>query len=344
MRSTCEDRSAISVLDRTPCARIASLNCAPIEVTGLSAFIALCMTTDMSFQRTAASCESVIPTMATPLKTTLPPARPAGGASNWAIANSRVDLPQPDSPTMPMNSPRPRSKLTSSTALRLPCLVAYSTEMPLTCRIGSPVTGARPTSSASALDTVPPYRPQRRVADFVERVVEQGEGGAEDRDPEPGHQRPEVLAGRECLVVLRPVQHRSPAHRRRVAEADELQAGREEDVVHGGAQEGCHDQGCHGGDDLDGDDVDAPLAADPGRLQVVPAAQRQGLGSELPCAVAVAGDDEDGDQHDHAAVRQVGGDDQQQREARDDQQRVGDQVEAAVPDPAQVGGGDAHDD
>src|SRR6266567_9001135 len=272
MRSTCEDRSAISVLDRTPCARIASLNCAPIEVTGLSAFIALCMTTDMSFQRTAASCESVSPTMLVPLNTTLPAATPAGGLSSWAIANSRVDLPQPDSPTIPMNSPRPRSKLTSSTALTLPCLVAYSTLMPLTARIGSPVTAARPTS-ASALDTEPPYRPQRRVADLVERVVEQREGSAEDRDTQPGHQRPQVLADRQRLVVLRPVQHRPPAHRVRVAEAVELQAGREQHVVHRRAEERRHDQRRHGRDDLDGDDVTGPLAAHPRRLQVVPSPQ-----------------------------------------------------------------------
>ena len=51
-----------------------------------------------------------------PLKMTLPPVMLAGGASSWAIANSRVDLPQPDSPTMPMNSPGSRSKLTLSTA------------------------------------------------------------------------------------------------------------------------------------------------------------------------------------------------------------------------------------
>jgi hypothetical protein len=54
------------------------------------------------------------------LNTTLPPVTTAGGASSWAIANSRVDLPQPDSPTMPMNSPRSSSKLTCSTAQMSP--------------------------------------------------------------------------------------------------------------------------------------------------------------------------------------------------------------------------------
>ncbi len=53
--STSADRCAISPLDATPCARIASRNWAPIDMTGFSAFMALCMTTDMSCQRTAAS-------------------------------------------------------------------------------------------------------------------------------------------------------------------------------------------------------------------------------------------------------------------------------------------------
>ena len=70
IRSTSADRSAISALDVTPCARIASRNCAPIDVTGLSAFIALCMTTDRSFQRTAASWASVSPTRLRPAKVT----------------------------------------------------------------------------------------------------------------------------------------------------------------------------------------------------------------------------------------------------------------------------------
>src|SRR5215813_2280477 len=165
--STCADLSAISDFDLTPCARIASEYWDAIIFTGLSAFIALCMTTDMSFQRTAASWESVMPTMLTPLNSTLPPATPAGGLSSCAIANSSVDLPQPDSPTMPTNSPLARSKLTWSTARTLPCLVAYSTERSSTVRIESPVTAARPMSSASALDTEPPNGPQGGVADLV---------------------------------------------------------------------------------------------------------------------------------------------------------------------------------
>ena len=123
MRRTSTERSVISAFVLTPCARIASANCAPIVLTGLSAFIALCMTTDSFFQRMVASWSSVRLTRFVPWKVTLPPSRTAGGDSSWAIANSSVDLPQPDSPTMPRNSPLARSKLTSSTARTVPRLV-----------------------------------------------------------------------------------------------------------------------------------------------------------------------------------------------------------------------------
>ena len=54
--------------------------------------------------------------MLTPLNSTEPDTMAAGGLSSWAIAKSNVDLPQPDSPTMPTNSPRPTRRLTPSTA------------------------------------------------------------------------------------------------------------------------------------------------------------------------------------------------------------------------------------
>ena len=120
MRSTSADLAVTSSLVCLPCARIASLNWAPIVLTGLSAFIALCMTTDMSRQRIADSCPSVRPTRFVPSNVTLPAAIMAGGASSWATANSSVDFPQPDSPTMPRNSPRLTVNDTSSTARTAP--------------------------------------------------------------------------------------------------------------------------------------------------------------------------------------------------------------------------------
>ena len=121
IRSTSADRAAISSLDGLPWACSASLNWAPIDLTGFSAFMALCMTTDRSHQRMADSCRSVRPTRFVPLNLTVPAASWAGGASSWATANSSVDFPQPDSPTMPRNSPRSTVNETSSTARISPC-------------------------------------------------------------------------------------------------------------------------------------------------------------------------------------------------------------------------------
>src|SRR6516165_8074299 len=260
IRSTSADRSAICALEVTPCARMASENWAPIDLTGLSAFIALCMTTDRSFHRTAVISLSVRPTMLRPLKITLPVVISAGGTRSWAIANSRVDLPQPDSPTMPMNSPAARSKLTWSTARTVPCSRRYSTDRSRTSRTvpEARATGAAGELSPGTLGTHPPYapsRPEGRVADLIEGVVEQGECRTEQDDAQAWDDDPQGQARLERLVVLRPVEHRAPARHVRVAEPDELQAGGEQHRVQRVGQEGGHEQRRHRRDDLHADDV-----------------------------------------------------------------------------------------
>src|SRR3984885_9184344 len=263
MASTSADRLAIVRADPASCASIASLNWAPMDLTGLSAFIALCMTTDSSFHRTAASWRSVRPTRLAPWKVTLPAVMAAGATSSWAIANSSVDLPQPDSPTMPRNSPAASSKLASSTARTLARSVAYSTVSPLTSRSGAP--GRR--SGTGHLLGSPgwlAHGAQRGVADLVEGVVEQGERRAQGGDAGPRRDRPHGLAGLQRCLVLRPVQHRAPALGVGVAQADVLQAGGEQHRVQGVGQEARHDQRGHRGDDLHHDDVEPALAAHPG--------------------------------------------------------------------------------
>src|SRR5258708_1740171 len=311
MLSASAERPAISSRDVTPWARIASLNCAPIDFTGLRAVVALCMTTDMSFQRTAASSFSVSPTMLTPLNVTLPPVMPAGGTSSRAIANSSVDLPQPDSPTIPMNSPGSRSKVTRSTARTAPRSVAYSTERSRAARIG-PAAGLQPaerwSTSARALATDPPYRSQGWVADLVEGVIKQGERRAQRGDAGPGRDGPHGLAGLQRRVVLRPVQHRAPALRVGVAQADVLQAGGEQHRVQRVGQEARHDQRGHGGDELHHDDVQPALAAYPGRLQVVPAAHPDCLRPQLPRSVGPPGERDHQDEHQSAPAVRIAGD------------------------------------
>src|ERR1035437_75491 len=339
--STSADRPAISCFELTPCARIASLNCAPIDLTGLSAFIALCMTTDRSRQRTAASCLSVSPTMLRPLKITLPPVISAGGASSWAMANSSVDLPQPDSPTIPMNSPGSRSKLTCSTAVIVPRSRMYSTERSPTSST-LPVAGGGAGAAgprgrlAGTTDSHPdrrhgyaclpcppphspprPQRPQGGIADLVKGIVEQGEGRAEGGDASPRDDGPQVLAGLQGLVVLRPVQHRAPAHGVGIAQADELQAGAEQHRVQRVGQEAGDDQRCHGGNDLDQEDVHPELAPYPGRLEEVPAPQRQRLRPELARGVGPPGEGQHQHEDEGSGALHVGGDDDEQREQRD---------------------------
>src|SRR5215469_7102070 len=354
IRSTSADWPAISVLERTPCACMASANWEPIDLTGLSAFMALCMTTDRSFHLIVAISLSVSPTMLRPLKTTLPSVTSAGGTSSWAIANSRVDLPQPDSPTMPRNSPATRSKLTWSTASTVPRSSRYSTDRSRTSST-LPVVPPGPLPwkpSPGALDTWPPARiwggnrsgpgsphapdrPQSRVSDLVECVVEQRERRPQGDDAQAGRDDPQ-WRDLERLVVLGPVQHRAPAGYVRVAEPDELQAGGEQHCVQRVGQEGGHEQRRHRWDDLHADDVQRALAADLRRVEEVPVAQRQRLGAELARGVGPAGGGDDRDHHRGARAVQIAADDDQQREQRDDQQHVGEHVERSVPRPAQI--------
>src|SRR5579875_2302853 len=295
IRSTSADRWPISSCEVTPCARIASRNWAPTDFTGLSAFMALCMTTDMSFQRTAARSLSLSWTRLRPRKVTLPPVISAGGLSSWAIPNSRVDLPQPDSPTMARNSPGFRSKLTLSTAPTIPLSSTYSTHR---SRISSSgpgcgglVTPGWSSASACAIAGKPPLgaglgglaglrraeRAQRRVAYLVEGVVDERERDPQQRDAQPGHDEPQIVPGGPGRVLVGPVQGGAPAHVVALAEADELQAGAGQHRVQRVGQEAGQQQRGHGRDDLHHDDVERPLAADPGGQQEVPVAQRLGL-------------------------------------------------------------------
>src|SRR6185437_12157249 len=143
----------------------------------------------------------------------LPAVIAAGGLSNRAMANSMVDLPQPDSPTTPTNSPGPTVKSTASTAVTGPRSVSYSTVRSRT-------------SSTGAVDTSPPHRPQRGVADLVKGIVDQGERDTEQGHTQPRRDRPERHTGLQGLLALRPIRHGTPPDRVRIAQAEELQSGR----------------------------------------------------------------------------------------------------------------------
>ena len=80
------ERSAIASSDMSEWARQASRICSATVMTGLSAFMALCMTTESSRQRMCRSRRSVISTISDPWNFTLPPITPAGGFRSWAMA------------------------------------------------------------------------------------------------------------------------------------------------------------------------------------------------------------------------------------------------------------------
>src|SRR5690348_10743615 len=102
---------------------------------------------------------------------------------------------------MPRNSPGATVKLTRSTARTSTVLVAYSTERSATSSRGS----ATPSPPAPALD-----RPQSRISDLVEGVVQQREAGAQQGDRAARRQRPPRVSGLQGRGLLCVVEHRSP--------------------------------------------------------------------------------------------------------------------------------------
>ena len=185
---------------------------------------------------------------------------------------------------------------------------------------------------------------QGRAADLVEGVVEQREGGAEERDADAGRDRPERHARQERVVRLRPVEHRSPALAVRIAEPDELQTRGGEDGVDRRAEEGRDDERRHRRQDLVQDHVRLPLPAHAGRLEEVAPPQRQGLRAELPGAVRPAEHPEHDDEGEEACVLLVGGDHDDEREDRQDEDHVGDEGEEPVGGAAEIARRDAHED
>src|SRR5580692_968739 len=196
-----------------------------------------------------------------PLKTTRPDVISAGGDRSCAMANSSVDLPHPDSPTIPRNSPARTVRSTRSTAPMSASSVRYETE--------------RSSTSSSGSGTSLSHRPERGVADLVEGVVHERESGAHDGDGRSGRQRPPRVACLERAALLRVIEHGSPGQLGAVAEAEELQSGRESDDEHGEAEERRNDQRGHGRDDLDEDDVRGAFAAHLRCREKVSGAQRE---------------------------------------------------------------------
>src|SRR5262249_43815381 len=222
-------------------------------------------------------------TMSRPWKLTDPPTTSPGGDSRSPTAKSSVDFPQPDSPTMPRNSPGSTAKLTPFTARTSAASVRYSTDRSVT-------------SSRGSVTLLPSRRPQRGIPDLVEGVVDECETCSQQDHRCPGRQSPPGVARLERGRLLSVVEHRAPHQLAAVAQSQELQAGGEADLEARQCQERGGQKRDHGRDDLDQDDVERPLSPHACRHEEVAAAHRQALGAELPGLERPAGDREDDDQ------------------------------------------------
>ena len=116
---------------RDPPARYWMLTiCVPIESTGLSAVIGSWKTTEMRSPRSACIAAGPSCSRSRPSKPMRPAVTSPLAASSRSRAATRVDLPQPDSPTRPTILPRGTSSATSRNACSRPAAVRKSTESP----------------------------------------------------------------------------------------------------------------------------------------------------------------------------------------------------------------------
>src|SRR5262249_35008339 len=190
--------------------------------------------------------------MSVPSKEISPDLRRAGGRSIRVSAKPSVDLPQPDSPTRPTNSPCLSVRPTSRTAqMPTPRAGSYKTLTPLASSNGF---------VSDAAITSPSLLPQAGIRQGVDAEVDEREGRREQRDRETRREHQQPLAGQQRILLLRVVEDGSPAHRVRVAEAEEFEAR----LGHHGCRRRCEearrDERGHVRQDLPEHDPEQPLA------------------------------------------------------------------------------------
>src|SRR5690349_17486576 len=273
-------------------------------------------------------------TMSVPRKVTVPPTTAPGGESSWATANNRVDLPQPDSPTIPRNSPGATAKLTCCTAPTSVVSVAYSTDRSETSSRGS--------VTPPPLFTALTQRAQRGISDLVEGVVHEREAGTHQSHRSARRESPPGVAGLEGRCLLCVVEHRAPHQLAAVPKSEELKTGGEPDLEDRQGQKRSGQQRGHGRDDLDQDDVQGPFSACACRHEELTIAHRHALRPQLPGLECPAGDRE----HDYQRAdpgRQVRREQDQQRKHREDQEDVGYHRQDPIGEPSEVRGRHADD-
>ena len=160
------------------CSRIASRSCAPTVITGFSEPSASWKIMAIVPPRTARSSRSLARRRSISPQRSSPREMRPGGSIRPRIASASVDLPEPDSPTMPMRCPGSTVRLTPSTAVTTPCSVGNSTTRSEIWRTAEPV-GATSAGAASvpAPCGVTPPPPAPRRAHRVRRPQSRGRAG-----------------------------------------------------------------------------------------------------------------------------------------------------------------------
>ena len=109
-------RAVTAAPRRSLCSSMTSRNWSSTRATGLSAFMLLWKTVEMSFQRSGRRASWSRSVMSRPSKTIRPPLIRPGRSSRRSSAVPSVVLPEPDSPMTPTNSPSRSENDTSRTA------------------------------------------------------------------------------------------------------------------------------------------------------------------------------------------------------------------------------------
>src|ERR1700728_5077784 len=198
----------------------------------------------------------------------------------------RVDLPHPDSPTMPRICDGMRARLTSSTARRRERPVRYATLRWLTPSTGPgswALNGAAMEVTQPSPEEPPPRRLLPRVEHVPHRLAEHGKGRRHDHER---HDRAQDLPGRGADVDETVVEDHAPVRRRRLhPEAEEGEPGLDDDGARDVHRHDDEQRRQDVGEDYTTQDGGTPAPQRNHRLDVLVLALRQRLGADEPPVV-----------------------------------------------------------
>jgi len=177
-----------------------------------------------------------------------------------------------------------------------------------------------------------PLGAQTRVADLVDAGEQQHESEHRERECRAREEERPPLALQHRRVRLRPVEDHPPADVAVVAEPEELQPGVHEQRDVEDEHERRGDAADHVRHQLAEHDAPGRLAGDLRRLHEVAALERQGLSAQDARLERPERQPQDEDHRRHPARFEVARDDDQERDRRNDEEDVGQEVDDLVDD------------